>query len=161
MTRMISSILSTVASGNELVTGIPYQPPKNMTCRHVIGESIRCVRLTRVATKGPLIIRVRWVATWHKIITRIKSRSEVNARLFYHFPPIHHLNMCGIFCCYNRQGDLASFRPKAIALSKLQRHRGPDWSGCHMAKDTILVHERLAIVGVGQWNLLPQQVVLT
>ncbi|KAI9632744.1 putative asparagine synthase [Dioszegia hungarica] len=56
--------------------------------------------------------------------------------------------MCGIFCCYNRQGDLAQFRPRAIALSKLQRHRGPDWSGCYMAKDTVLVHERLAIVGV-------------
>jgi asparagine synthase (glutamine-hydrolysing) len=58
--------------------------------------------------------------------------------------------MCGIFCCYNRQGDLASFRPRAIALSKLQRHRGTDWSGCYMAKDTVLVHERLAIVGVGE-----------
>ncbi len=58
--------------------------------------------------------------------------------------------MCGIFCCYKRQGDLASFRPRAIALSKLQRHRGPDWSGCYMSKDTVLVHERLAIVGVGE-----------
>jgi asparagine synthase (glutamine-hydrolysing) len=58
--------------------------------------------------------------------------------------------MCGIFCCYNRQGDLASFRPRAIALSKLQRHRGPDWSGCYMSKDTVMVHERLAIVGVGE-----------
>jgi asparagine synthetase B (glutamine-hydrolysing) len=58
--------------------------------------------------------------------------------------------MCGIFCCYNRQGDLASFRPRAVALSKLQRHRGPDWSGCYMSKDTVLVHERLAIVGVGE-----------
>ncbi|ORY29783.1 putative asparagine synthase [Naematelia encephala] len=56
--------------------------------------------------------------------------------------------MCGIFCCYNRQGDLAAFRPRAIALSKRQRHRGPDWSGCVMTKDTVLVHERLAIVGV-------------
>ncbi|EIW66432.1 asparagine synthase (glutamine-hydrolyzing) [Tremella mesenterica] len=56
--------------------------------------------------------------------------------------------MCGIFCCYNHQGDLASFRPRAIALSKKQRHRGPDWSGCYMAKDSIMVHERLAIVGV-------------
>ncbi|CAD6566978.1 MAG: asparagine synthetase [Tremellales sp. Tagirdzhanova-0007] len=56
--------------------------------------------------------------------------------------------MCGIFCCYNRQGDLASFRPRAIALSKLQRHRGPDWSGCFVSRDTILVHERLAIVGI-------------
>ncbi|OCF56544.1 asparagine synthase (glutamine-hydrolyzing) [Kwoniella mangroviensis CBS 10435] len=56
--------------------------------------------------------------------------------------------MCGIFCCFNRQGDLASYRPRAIACSKKQRHRGPDWSGCYMAKDTIMVHERLAIVGV-------------
>lgn len=56
--------------------------------------------------------------------------------------------MCGIFCCYNHQGDLAQFRPRAIALSKLQRHRGPDWSGCYVGDDSILVHERLAIVGV-------------
>ncbi|WWC60434.1 asparagine synthase (glutamine-hydrolyzing) [Kwoniella dejecticola CBS 10117] len=56
--------------------------------------------------------------------------------------------MCGIFCCFNRQGDLASYRPRAIACSKKQRHRGPDWSGCYMTKDTIMVHERLAIVGV-------------
>ncbi|KAL7424662.1 asparagine synthetase [Cryptotrichosporon argae] len=56
--------------------------------------------------------------------------------------------MCGIFCCYNRQGDLAAYRPRAIACSKRQRHRGPDWSGCFMAKDTVLVHERLAIVGI-------------
>jgi asparagine synthase (glutamine-hydrolysing) len=62
--------------------------------------------------------------------------------------------MCGIFCCYNRSGDLAAFRPRAIALSKKQRHRGPDWSGCYMGKDTVMVHERLAIVGVGE-SLIP------
>ena len=62
--------------------------------------------------------------------------------------------MCGIFCCYNRTGDLAQFRPRAIALSKKQRHRGPDWSGCYMGKDTVMVHERLAIVGVGKSHLL-------
>lgn len=28
------------------------------------------------------------------------------------------------------------------------RHRGPDWSGCVVSDDCILVHERLAIVGV-------------
>jgi len=28
------------------------------------------------------------------------------------------------------------------------RHRGPDWSGNHIANNTILVHERLSIVGV-------------
>jgi asparagine synthase (glutamine-hydrolysing) len=62
--------------------------------------------------------------------------------------------MCGIFCCYNRSGDLAAFRPRAIALSKKQRHRGPDWSGCYMGKDTVMVHERLAIVGVGESSIL-------
>lgn len=35
------------------------------------------------------------------------------------------------------------------ALSKRLRHRGPDWSGTKMTDDSILVHERLAIVGVG------------
>lgn len=30
------------------------------------------------------------------------------------------------------------------------RHRGPDWSGCHVSKNNILCHERLAIVGVGK-----------
>ena len=63
--------------------------------------------------------------------------------------------MCGIFCCYNREGDVSAFRPRAIALSKRQRHRGPDWSGCYIAKDTILVHERLAIVGVGEFARAP------
>jgi len=66
------------------------------------------------------------------------------------FHTLYTYIMCGIFCCYNRSGDLASFRPRAIALSKKQRHRGPDWSGCYMGKDTVMVHERLAIVGVGE-----------
>ena len=30
------------------------------------------------------------------------------------------------------------------------RHRGPDWSGCTVAGNNILCHERLAIVGVGE-----------
>lgn len=38
------------------------------------------------------------------------------------------------------------------ALSKRQRHRGPDWSGTKMTEDSIFVHERLAIVGVGQYS---------
>lgn len=60
--------------------------------------------------------------------------------------------MCGIFCVYKKQGDLQAYRPRAIALSKQQRHRGPDWSGCVVAQDSILVHERLAIVGVGEYS---------
>lgn len=61
--------------------------------------------------------------------------------------------MCGIFCVYKKEGDLQAYRPRAIALSKQQRHRGPDWSGCVVAQDSILVHERLAIVGVGEYFL--------
>jgi asparagine synthase (glutamine-hydrolysing) len=58
--------------------------------------------------------------------------------------------MCGIFICHNRKGDIAAFRPRAVALSKKLRHRGPDWSGCYQTDDTIMCHERLAIVGVGE-----------
>lgn len=58
--------------------------------------------------------------------------------------------MCGIFCCFNRGGDISQYRARAIACSKRQRHRGPDWSGCYMTDNTVLVHERLAIVGVGK-----------
>lgn len=58
--------------------------------------------------------------------------------------------MCGIYCCFNRAGDISQYRARAIACSKRQRHRGPDWSGCYMTDNTVLVHERLAIVGVGK-----------
>ena len=57
--------------------------------------------------------------------------------------------MCGIFAVHNIQKPAAD-RSKFIALSKKQRHRGPDWSGCHVGQRTILAHERLAIVGVGK-----------
>ncbi|KAH9001209.1 asparagine synthase [Lactarius akahatsu] len=55
--------------------------------------------------------------------------------------------MCGIFAVHNLQKPAAD-RSKFIALSKKQRHRGPDWSGCYVGQHTVLVHERLAIVGV-------------
>ncbi|RUS34959.1 asparagine synthase [Jimgerdemannia flammicorona] len=73
--------------------------------------------------------------------------------------------MCGIFAVYNYQGDINAFRQRALFLSKNRgaqvyvpfnawnrhsriRHRGPDWSGCIVADNSILSHERLAIVGV-------------
>ncbi|KAI8092742.1 asparagine synthase [Halteromyces radiatus] len=56
--------------------------------------------------------------------------------------------MCGIFACYNYQGDIDAFRQRALYLSKKIRHRGPDWSGCMISGNTIFAHERLAIVGV-------------
>ncbi|KAF9168681.1 asparagine synthetase [Actinomortierella ambigua] len=56
--------------------------------------------------------------------------------------------MCGIFGVYNLPGDANGFRDRALYLSKKLRHRGPDWSGCTVAGNHILCHERLAIVGV-------------
>ena len=56
--------------------------------------------------------------------------------------------MCGIVIAHGIDNPSAE-RPKLIACSKKIRHRGPDWSGCYSGKQTILAHERLAIVGVG------------
>ncbi|KAJ2524125.1 asparagine synthetase, partial [Coemansia sp. RSA 2049] len=56
--------------------------------------------------------------------------------------------MCGIFCVFNYQGDVEKYRHRALELSKQIRHRGPDWSGCVVADNSIICHERLAIVGV-------------
>ncbi|KAG5653973.1 hypothetical protein H0H81_008841 [Sphagnurus paluster] len=55
--------------------------------------------------------------------------------------------MCGILAVHGLEKP-SSERAHFIALSKRLRHRGPDWSGCFVGKQTILVHERLAIVGV-------------
>lgn len=43
---------------------------------------------------------------------------------------------------------MLKFKSTALRMGKAVRHRGPDWSGNHVAKNTILVHERLSIVGV-------------
>ncbi|CAG8440077.1 7207_t:CDS:2 [Ambispora gerdemannii] len=56
--------------------------------------------------------------------------------------------MCGIFAVHNYQGDINTLRRRALQLSKKLRHRGPDWSGCKIAGNNILCHERLAIVGI-------------
>ncbi len=37
---------------------------------------------------------------------------------------------------------------KALELSRLMRHRGPDWSGVYASDKAILAHERLSIVDV-------------
>jgi hypothetical protein len=52
-----------------------------------------------------------------------------------------------------RHPDVQKFRPTAIRMGKQVKHRGPDWSGNHIANNTILVHERLSIVGVGECSL--------
>ncbi|OCK77808.1 glutamine-hydrolyzing asparagine synthase [Lepidopterella palustris CBS 459.81] len=55
--------------------------------------------------------------------------------------------MCGIFACHCHP-NVQKFKPTALRLGKAVRHRGPDWSGNWIANNTILVHERLSIVGV-------------
>lgn len=56
--------------------------------------------------------------------------------------------MCSILAILEIQGDPAELRARALRLSKLQRHRGPDWSGIHATDRAILAHERLSIVDV-------------
>jgi asparagine synthase (glutamine-hydrolysing) len=56
--------------------------------------------------------------------------------------------VCSILGILDIPGDAGARREGALALSRLQRHRGPDWSGVFADDRTILVHERLAIVDV-------------
>ncbi|WP_019675525.1 asparagine synthase B [Arsukibacterium perlucidum] len=54
--------------------------------------------------------------------------------------------MCSIFGVLDISTDVKALRQQALQLSKLLRHRGPDWSGIWNDENAILVHERLAIV---------------
>jgi asparagine synthase (glutamine-hydrolysing) len=54
--------------------------------------------------------------------------------------------MCSIFGVLDITTDVKALRQQALQLSKLLRHRGPDWSGIWNDDNAILVHERLAIV---------------
>ncbi|BCV41203.1 asparagine synthase B [Shewanella algae] len=56
--------------------------------------------------------------------------------------------MCSIFAILDIQSDAAALRSTALEMSKLMRHRGPDWSGIHTTARAILAHERLAIVDI-------------
>ena len=58
--------------------------------------------------------------------------------------------MCSILGIFDLRpdADLLPLRPLALDRSRLQRHRGPDWSGVFAAPHALLVHERLAIVDV-------------
>lgn len=55
--------------------------------------------------------------------------------------------MCSIFGLMNLN-EPARFRDMALAASRKQRHRGPDWSGLWTGRSAILAHERLSIVDV-------------
>jgi len=57
-------------------------------------------------------------------------------------------NMCSILAVLDVKDDVKELRPIALQMSKLQRHRGPDWSGAYTDEKVIFVHERLAIVDV-------------
>ncbi|AWL11532.1 Asparagine synthase (glutamine-hydrolyzing) [Saliniradius amylolyticus] len=54
--------------------------------------------------------------------------------------------MCGILGILDIKSDVSELRSQALELSKLLRHRGPDWSGIWNNNNAILCHERLAIV---------------
>jgi len=56
--------------------------------------------------------------------------------------------MCSIFGVFDIKSDPVALRKQAIEMSKLLRHRGPDWSGVYASEKAILVHERLSIVDV-------------
>jgi asparagine synthase (glutamine-hydrolysing) len=56
--------------------------------------------------------------------------------------------MCSIVGILDIKTEAASLRKQALQMSKLLRHRGPDWSGMYTNNKAILAHERLAIVDV-------------
>lgn len=53
--------------------------------------------------------------------------------------------MCGILAMFGVESAPA-MRKVAVDLAKLLMHRGPDWSGVYCEGQTIIAHERLAIV---------------
>ncbi|ACA87025.1 asparagine synthase B [Shewanella woodyi] len=56
--------------------------------------------------------------------------------------------MCSIFAILDIKSDSSPLRQVALEMSKLMRHRGPDWSGIYSCDRAILAHERLAIVDI-------------
>ncbi len=56
--------------------------------------------------------------------------------------------MCSIFSILDIKTDASKLRQVALEMSKLLRHRGPDWSGIYADDKAILAHERLSIVDV-------------
>ena len=54
--------------------------------------------------------------------------------------------MCGIIGVFDLKTKAEELRPQVLRMSKMVRHRGPDWSGIYCGEKAILAHERLAIV---------------
>jgi asparagine synthase (glutamine-hydrolysing) len=63
---------------------------------------------------------------------------EINEKLKY-------IAMCGIVCAFDLKQS-GCFKTASIEMSKIIRHRGPDWSGIYSNDKAIMSHERLAIV---------------
>jgi asparagine synthase (glutamine-hydrolysing) len=64
--------------------------------------------------------------------------------------------MCGILGLYSndKSEDNENLKQKTLHLSKILRHRGPDWNGLWQSdeKKIILAHERLSIVDINTGN---------
>ena len=56
--------------------------------------------------------------------------------------------MCSVLAILDIDPAAPPARERVLALSKLQRHRGPDWSGVFTHERAVLAHNRLAIVDV-------------
>ncbi|NDY96557.1 asparagine synthase B [Wenzhouxiangella limi] len=56
--------------------------------------------------------------------------------------------MCSILGLFDLPPGHGDLRQTALQASRLQRHRGPDWSGVHVSARAIIAHERLAIVDI-------------
>ena len=56
--------------------------------------------------------------------------------------------MCSVLGILDIKSDVDQLRKQALQMSKIQRHRGPDWSGIYVNDQAILAHERLAIVDI-------------
>jgi asparagine synthase (glutamine-hydrolysing) len=54
--------------------------------------------------------------------------------------------MCGVVGVFDLKQKSSDLRPKVLEMSKIIRHRGPDWSGIWCGEKAILAHERLSIV---------------
>ena len=54
--------------------------------------------------------------------------------------------MCGFVGAFNITEEIGDMRERVIQMSKMIRHRGPDWSGVFTSNNCVLSHERLAIV---------------
>ena len=59
---------------------------------------------------------------------------------------VKNFKMCGIVCAFDLKKNQKELRPQLLEMSKLLRHRGPDWSGIYSSENAIMGHERLAIV---------------